>query len=79
MIKKVAFAVIALIFVSLLGLYFLDSNRWDTVRILEPQNKLCSKDYMLSSLNVTSIAQDNALGQKVKDSRTPCKGKSIVD
>lgn len=59
MIKKVAFAVIALTFVSLLGLYLLDPNRRETVRILEPQNKLCSKDYMLSSLNVTSIAQDN--------------------
>ena len=43
----------------LAGLYFIRPNRWATKALLIPKNKQTANDYMLSSLNVTSIAQDS--------------------
>ncbi len=46
------------IFALLAGQYFVRPNRWATKNLLVPKSKQASTDYMLSSLNVTSIAQD---------------------
>ncbi len=57
--KKRFLFIIAALFCILIGIYTLDFNRMATVKMLEPKPKQTSKDFMLSSLNVTSIAQDH--------------------
>ncbi len=47
------------IFSLLAGIYLVCPNRWTTKCLLAPKSKLTSTDYMLSSLNVTSFAQDS--------------------
>ena len=46
------------IFLALTGLYLVNPNRWTTSRLLTPKGKQVGTDFMLSSLNVTAIAQD---------------------
>lgn len=43
----------------LIGIYTINPNRWRTQDMLETKGKHTGKDFMLSSLNVTTIAQDN--------------------
>ena len=50
--------VLAFAFCCLVGFYYIDSNRIYTAKLLQPKPKQTGKDFMLSSLNVTSIAQD---------------------
>ena len=57
--KKRIIFIVAALFCILVGIYTLDFNRIATVKKIEPKPKQTSKDYMLSSLNVTSIAQDH--------------------
>jgi len=57
--KKRFLFIVAALFCILIGIYTLDFNRMATVKMLEPKPKQTSKDFMLSSLNVTSIAQDH--------------------
>ena len=47
------------LFCILTGVHFIDFNKMETEKILEPKSKLANKDYMLSSLNVTAISQDS--------------------
>lgn len=47
------------IFGILIGIYTINPNRWRTQDMLETKGKHTGKDFMLSSLNVTTIAQDN--------------------
>lgn len=55
--KSIACAALA-IFALLLTQYTIVPNRWFTERILKPQGMQTGQDYMLSSLNVTTISQD---------------------
>lgn len=59
MSKKQIFIFLAILFFTLVGVYLIDFNRIDTIHILEVKGKQTNKDYMLSSLNVTTISQDN--------------------
>ena len=43
----------------LIGIYTINPNRWRTQNMLKTKGKHTGKDFMLSSLNVTTIAQDN--------------------
>lgn len=43
----------------LTGIYTINPNRWRTQNMLENKGKHTGKDFMLSSLNVTAIAQDS--------------------
>ena len=56
--KKTILIVWAVVFCVLLGNYFLDPNRMETKRVLVEKGAQTGKDYMLSSLNVTSFARD---------------------
>ena len=49
---------IVVVFAMLSAVYFIDPNRRATVRKMSPIVSHSSRDYMLSSLNVTAIAQD---------------------
>lgn len=51
--------ILLIAFVLLAILYILDFNRIDTVSKIEPKGVHTGEDYMLSSLNVTAISQDN--------------------
>lgn len=51
--------VLLIAFVLLAILYILDFNRIDTVSKIEQKGVHTGEDYMLSSLNVTAISQDN--------------------
>lgn len=51
--------VLLIAFVLLAILYILDFNRIDTVSKIEHKGLHTGEDYMLSSLNVTAISQDN--------------------
>ena len=46
------------IFGILSAIYTINPNRWRTQQMLESKGKHTGKDFMLSSLNVTAIAQD---------------------
>ena len=46
------------IFGILTAIYTINPNRWRTEHMLESKGKHTGKDFMLSSLNVTAIAQD---------------------
>ena len=46
------------IFGILTAIYTINPNRWRTQQMLESKGKHTGKDFMLSSLNVTAIAQD---------------------
>lgn len=59
MSKKQIFIFLSILFFTLVGVYLIDFNRIDTLHILEVKGKQNSKDYMLSSLNVTAISQDS--------------------
>lgn len=59
MSKKQIFIFLSILFFTLVGVYLIDFNRINTRQILEAKGKQTSKDYMLSSLNVTAISQDN--------------------
>ena len=59
MSKKQIFIFLTILFFTLVGVYLIDFNRINTRQILEPKGKQTSKDYMLSSLNVTAISQDS--------------------
>ncbi len=56
--KKSIIIVWAAVFCVLLGKYCLDPNRMDTKQVLKTKGAQTSKDYMLSSLNVTAFARD---------------------
>ena len=56
--KKTIIAVWAVVFCVLLGNYLLNPNRMDTKKVLLNKGAQTGKDYMLSSLNVTSFALD---------------------
>jgi len=56
--KKTILIVWAVVFCMLLGNYFLDPNRMDTLKVLQTKGAQTGKDYMLSSLNVTAFARD---------------------
>jgi len=56
--KKTILIVWAVVFCVLLGNYFLDPNRMDTLKVLQAKGAQTGKDYMLSSLNVTAFARD---------------------
>lgn len=56
--KKPILILVAILFCILAGIYTIDSSRIATVKMMEPKPKQMGKDFMLSSLNVTSIAQD---------------------
>lgn len=55
--KKISIA-LALLWAIITGLYIADPARRHTEQLLTTQSKQTAKDNMLSSLNVTSIAQD---------------------
>ena len=55
--KKSIIIVWAAVFCVLLGKYCLDPNRMDTKQVLKTKGAQTSKDYMLSSLNVTAFAR----------------------
>lgn len=59
MSKKQIFIFLSILFFTLVGVYWIDFNRINTRQILEPKGKQTGKDFMLSSLNVTAISQDN--------------------
>ena len=56
---KYILSTLSVLFCILLGFYLLDPNRMETKEKLVPVGKPTSRDFMLSSVNVTSIAQDN--------------------
>ena len=49
---------IVVVFAMLAAIYAIDPNRFATARRMSPVGSHSSRDYMLSSLNVTAIAQD---------------------
>lgn len=55
---KVLVGTVAALFLILLLCYVIDPNYWQTQRRLCPAKSEVGHDFMLSSLNVTSIAQD---------------------
>ena len=59
MSKKQTAIFLSILFFTLVGIYLIDFNRINTCQILEAKGKQTGKDYMLSSLNVTAISQDN--------------------
>ena len=58
MIKKTIITTFAALFCLLTAIYCLDSGRKATLALLKEKGKLATKDYMLSSQSVTSIAGD---------------------
>ena len=56
--KKTILIIVAIVFSILAGSYFLDPNRMHTQEMLLEKGKQSGKDYMLTSLNVTSFARD---------------------
>ncbi len=58
-IRKYLLLTAITILVALAGSYLLRPNRWETHRLLTPKGKQTGTDFMLSSLNVTAIAQDS--------------------
>ena len=58
MIKKTIITTFAALFCLLTAIYCLDSGRKATLALLKEKGKLATKDYMLSSQSVTSIARD---------------------
>lgn len=56
--KRLFCTLLLIIFVALVALYVVDFNRMDTIRKIERRGLHTSEDRMLSSLNVTSFAQD---------------------
>lgn len=58
MIKKIIITTFAALFCLLTAIYCLDSGRKATLALLKEKGKLATKDYMLSSQSVTSIARD---------------------
>lgn len=57
-IRSLLFVALILSFITLSLTYLFDANRRSTRARLHPINKELNHDFMLSSLNVTSIAQD---------------------
>lgn len=57
-VKKTIIAAWAVVFCILLGNYLLNPNRMDTQQVLLSKGAQTGRDYMLSSLNVTSFALD---------------------
>ncbi len=47
------------VLIILVGCYLIHPNRWETSRLLTAKGKQTGTDFMLSSLNVTAIAQDS--------------------
>ena len=56
--KKTILIILAIVFCIFAGSYFLDPNWQETNRRLQTKGKQTGKDYMLTSLNVTSFARD---------------------
>ena len=56
--KRKIIIILAILFCLLAGRYFLDPGRMETLRVLQQKGAQTGKDYMLSSLNVTSFARD---------------------
>ena len=56
--KRKIIIILAVLFCLLAGRYFLDPGRMETLRVLQQKGAQTGKDYMLSSLNVTSFARD---------------------
>lgn len=58
MIKKIIITTFAALFCLLTAIYCLDPGRKATLALLKEKGKTATKDYMLSSQSVTSIASD---------------------
>lgn len=58
MIKKTIITTFAALFCLLTAIYCLDPGRKATLALLKEKGKTATKDYMLSSQSVTSIASD---------------------
>ena len=56
--KKAIVIIFAAMFCLLAAFYCLDSGRKATLALLQEKGKTATKDYMLSSQSVTSIAND---------------------
>lgn len=59
MMKKRIAIIVAIIFCILVGEYAVDFNRFHTKRLMCPMASVVATDNMLSSLNVTAIAEDS--------------------
>ncbi len=57
-ITKYLISTATAVLAALVCLYLISPNRWETKRLLTPKGKQTGTDFMLSSLNVTAIAQD---------------------
>ena len=58
MIKKIIITTFAALFCLLTAIYCLDPGRKATLALLKEKGKLATKDYMLTSQSVTSIARE---------------------
>ncbi len=58
-LRKYIFFGALTIFILLSAHYFISPNRWQTKGLLKQQGSQTGHDYMLSSLNVTTISQDH--------------------